>query len=69
MKVERFELRVDEAFAAKLEFIKANAAGIRNRSQAVQFAVDVAVQTLSGQGDFETTLIHNRRKTDIKIAG
>lgn len=60
-KPKRFEVRADEVFFEKLDFIISKAAGITNRTQAVNFAIDIAVEMLQGRGEHETHVIHNRK--------
>lgn len=43
-KNKRLELRVDEPFLKKLQTIINEAAGIKSKAAAIEFAVDVAIK-------------------------
>ena len=70
IKKERFEIRTTTEFMCKLEAIQKNAAGIRSKAAAIEYAVDIAIRHL-GINQGEPVAAHcqqalNHRKKDVR---
>lgn len=62
-KNKRLELRVDEPFLEKLRTIIDEAAGIKSKATAIEFAVDVAIKTLREEEATSFSIVSHHRKS------
>ena len=62
-KNKRLELRVDEPFLEKLQAIINEAAGIKSKAAAIEFAVDVDIKTLREEEATSFSVVSHHRKT------